>query len=97
MHNNGTIPFNQDPTEAIQSRVRRQMQADALQPLRTEEEEEEEKLVGVSEPLVLVDQFGTELLEEATQFLRLQVCSNKGDLFFFLNFLIRLKIDLNSC
>jgi hypothetical protein len=71
LHNNGAMPFEEDPTETVQSRMRKQIQADALQPLRNEDDEEAAKR-GSSVPPVLVDHFPPELLEETTQFLRLQ-------------------------
>jgi hypothetical protein len=75
LHNNGAMPFEEDPTETVQSRMRKQIQADALQPLRNEDDEEAAKR-GSSVPPVLVDHFPPELLEETTQFLRLQVGFN---------------------
>ncbi|KAH9482860.1 G patch domain-containing protein 11 [Psilocybe cubensis] len=58
--------------ESIQERLRKQMQADALQPIKADDDllggsSEEMKSSGFAE-----DQFSPELLEEATQFLRLQ-------------------------
>jgi len=71
LHNNGAMPFEEDPTETVQTRLRKQMQADALQPLGNEDEEAATKV-----PPVLMDHFPPDLLEEITQFLRLQVRSS---------------------
>ena len=77
LHNNGVMPFEEDPTETVQSRMRKQMQAHALQPLRNEDEEERSVLAPDSSvPPEFMDHVTPELLEEATQFLRLQVRSN---------------------
>jgi len=63
-------------TDTIQSRLRKQMQAEALQPISNNVEDDAEPPSSVIPP---VDQFSDEFLEEAVQFLRLQVRS----LFFF--------------
>jgi hypothetical protein len=55
-----------DTGESVQSRLRKQMQADSLQPI--DDEETNAKTLIPAE-----DQYGSEVLEEATQFLRLQV------------------------
>lgn len=52
----------------MQSRLRKQMQADSLQPIDAEEPTTNAKSLIPAE-----DQYGSEILEEATQFLRLQV------------------------
>jgi hypothetical protein len=78
LHNNGAMPFECDATETAQSRMRKQMQADALQPLKNEGEEEES--LGT-----LVEHFPPDLMEEITQFFRLQVscnCISRVDLTF---------------
>ena len=68
-------PRQADPTATSISeaqRLRLQMQADALQPLHAEDDENStsrDKATAVS-PL---DQYSSDILEEATQFLRLQV------------------------
>ena len=64
-------------TDTIQSRLRKQMQAEALQPISNNVEDDVEPLSSAIPP---VDQFSNEFLEEAVQFLRLQVR------FFFLFF-----------
>jgi len=77
LHDNG-VPFERDPTETFQSRMRKQMQADALQPLKNDDEESIDTATtlglqqGSSVPPVFVDPISPDLLEEATQFLRLQ-------------------------
>ncbi|TFK43348.1 hypothetical protein BDQ12DRAFT_674821 [Crucibulum laeve] len=62
LHSDLTV-LPEQPGESIQSRLRRQMQADALQ--------EEAPSEAVKSSLAVVDQFSPETLEEATQFLRL--------------------------
>lgn len=70
LHNDGAMPFEEDPTtETVQSRLRKQMQADAL---RSEDEGTATRRDS-SVPPVLMDHFPPDLLEEITQFLRLQV------------------------
>lgn len=56
--------------DTVQSRLRRQMQADALQPTVGSEDD---PLMG--ESVSIADQFSPDILEEVTQFLRLQVRS----------------------
>ena len=58
-----------DAGESVQSRLRKQMQADSLQPIHDDEE-----LTANKKSLIPAeDQYGPEILEEATHFLRLQV------------------------
>ena len=52
----------------MQSRLRKQMQADSLQPI-----DDEEKTTNSKSMIPAEDQYSSEALEEATQFLRLQV------------------------
>ena len=79
LHNNGVMPFEEDPTETVQSRMRKQMQAHALQPLGNENEDDGPgSAEDSSVPPEFVDHFTPELLEETTQFLRLQVRSDCG-------------------
>jgi len=54
-----------DTGESVQSRLRKQMQADSLQPIDDEE-------TNAKSLIPAEDQYGSEVLEEATQFLRLQ-------------------------
>lgn len=70
--------------ESIQSQLKKQMQADALQPVHpADEDDEQEDLLGRSSAAMKSsvsneDQYSRELLEEATQFLRLQVCESSN-------------------
>jgi len=82
LHSNVAIlPENQG--DNIQTRLRRQMQADALQPISGNDEDDGEASEGLSAKtqsssvgvVQAEDQFSSEILEEATQFLRLQVRS----------------------
>jgi hypothetical protein len=57
-----------DTGESVQSRLRKQMQADSLQPI-----DDEELTTNAKSLIPAEDQYGSEVLEEATQFLRLQV------------------------
>ena len=77
LHNNGAMPFEEDPTETVQSRMRKQMQADALQPLKNDDEESSDTAttVGLQQASSGPPEF-MDHLEEATQFLCLQVRSN---------------------
>lgn len=56
-----------DAGDSMQSRLRRQMQADSLQPI-----DDEQPVTNTKSLIPSEDQFGSEALEEATQFLRLQ-------------------------
>ena len=63
-----------DPTtvrETEDQRLRLQMQADALQPL--DDEEDGSSTRAKATPVSTIDQYSSDILEEATQFLRLQV------------------------
>ena len=67
--NTGTLAtIANDAGDSMQSRLRKQMQADSLHPIDDEQPAPNTKSLIPSE-----DQFGSEALEEATQFLRLQV------------------------
>ncbi|KAF8803703.1 RNA-binding domain-containing protein [Phlegmacium glaucopus] len=67
-HNSSNIGIIPNETgESVQSRLRKQMQADALQPVDHEESTTNKKSFIPAE-----DQYSPEVLEEATQFLRLQ-------------------------
>lgn len=83
-----------DAGESVQSRLRKQMQADSLQPIHDDEE-----LTANKKSLIPAeDQYGPEILEEATHFLRLQVWSfycTKPYLFIY--FSLRLKTDFTWC
>ena len=69
LYNTGNLTtIVNDTEESVQSRLRKQMQADSLQPIDDEEPTTNAKSLIPSE-----DQYGSEVLEEATQFLRLQV------------------------
>lgn len=69
-HDTGNFSTTANHTgESVQSRLRKQMQMDSLQPLDDDEESTSEKK---SSGPPAEDQYGPELLEEATQFLRLQ-------------------------
>ena len=60
--------------DSIQSKMKQQMRADALQPLRDDSLlEEQGPVVPKSSSVAPEDQFSPDILEEATQFLRLQV------------------------
>ena len=78
-HHNSGVVFNEDPEDPIQTRLRKQMQADALQPVNDDElGNEEESLSTIpakqaSSVPPVNQEFSLEILEEATQFLRLQV------------------------
>lgn len=66
-HNTGNlVVIANDAGESVQSRLRKQMQADSLHPIDDEEPTANKKL---SMP---EDQYNLEVLEEVTQFLRLQ-------------------------
>jgi len=56
-----------DAGDSIQSRLRKQMQADSLQPI-----DDAEPATNTKSLIPTEDQYGSEVLEEATQFLRLQ-------------------------
>ncbi|KAF8205135.1 hypothetical protein BJ912DRAFT_1018351 [Pholiota molesta] len=58
--------------DTIQNRLRKQMQVDALQPINDDDDLTEERPENVKSSGAAEDQFSPELLEEATQFLRLQ-------------------------
>ena len=68
LYNTGNLnTIVNDTGESEQSRLRKQMQADSLQPI------DDEGLTTNAKSLIPAeDQYGSELLEEATQFLRLQ-------------------------
>ena len=80
LHNNGVIPFEEGATETVQTRMRKQMQADALQPLKNEDEEEgssgKATTLAKRDSSVPLEVFPLDLLEEIAQFLRLQVSPN---------------------
>ena len=61
--------------DSIQSKMKQQMRADALQPLHEDSLEEQGPVAPnmKSSSVAPEDQFSPEILEEATQFLRLQV------------------------
>lgn len=71
--------MNEYQGDSIQTRLRKQMQADALQPVDPDALTSVPESVGSSSGQMksssvgAEDQFPPELLEEATQFLRLQV------------------------
>jgi hypothetical protein len=56
-----------DAGDSMQSRLRKQMQADSLQPI-----DDAEPATNTKSLIPTEDQYGSEVLEEATQFLRLQ-------------------------
>ncbi|PPQ77314.1 hypothetical protein CVT25_010896 [Psilocybe cyanescens] len=66
---NGGVVLPENRAESIQERLRKQMQADALHPIKPDEDESSENM---KSSVFAKDQFSPELLEEATQFLRLQ-------------------------
>ena len=67
LYNTGNLPsIANDTKESVQSRLRKQMHADSLQPIDDEEPT-------TNKNLPTEDQYGSEVLEEAMQFLRLQV------------------------
>ena len=64
LYNTGNLAtIVNDTEETVQSRLRKQMQADPLRAI----DDDEEPTTNAE------DQYGSEVLEEATQFLRLQV------------------------
>jgi hypothetical protein len=63
------VVVESNSTDTIQSRLRKQMQAEALQPISNNVDDAEQ----LSSAIPPVDQFSDEFLEEAVQFLRLQV------------------------
>jgi len=68
LYNTGNLTnIVNDTEESVQSRLRKQMQSDSLQPIDDEEPTTDAKSLVPAE-----DQYGSEVLEEATQFLRLQ-------------------------
>ncbi len=84
IHAGSTIVVESNSTDTIQSRLRKRMQAEALQPISNNVEDDAEPLsskLDADLPSVIppVDWFSNEFLEEAVQFLRLQV-----RIFFFL-------------
>ena len=69
-HNTGSLVITADKGgESVQSRLRKQMQADSLQPIIDDEEPTANK----KSLIPAENDYGPEILEEATQFLRLQV------------------------
>jgi hypothetical protein len=69
LYNTGNLTtMVNDTEEPVQSRLRKQMQADSLQPIDDKELTTNAKTLVPAE-----DQYGSEVLEETTQFLRLQV------------------------
>jgi hypothetical protein len=70
LYNTGSLTtIVNDTEESVQSRLRKQMQADALQPI-----DDVELTTNAKSSLIPAeDQYGSEVLEEASQFLRLQV------------------------
>jgi len=81
-HHNSGVVFNEDAEDSIQTRLRKQMQADALQPVKNDDLGDEEECLSTipgktpakQESSVPTEnqKFSLETLEEATQFLRLQ-------------------------
>lgn len=59
--------------DSVQSRLRKQMQIDALQPINDDADLDDGRAEVMKSSLAAEDQYPPELLEEATQFLRLQV------------------------
>ena len=71
----GNIPvIPERQGDSVQSRLRRQIQIDALQPINDDADLENGRAEVMKSSLAAEDQYSPELLEEATQFLRLQVC-----------------------
>jgi hypothetical protein len=69
LYNTGDLPsIANDTEESVQSRLRKQMQADSLQPI-----DDEEPTTNKNSLIPTEDQYDSEVLEEAKQFLRLQV------------------------
>ena len=69
LYNTGNLTTTVNDTgESVQSRLRKQMQADSLQPT-----DDEELTTNAKSLISAEDQYGSAALEEATQFLRLQV------------------------
>ena len=69
LYNSGNLSAIVNNTEeSVQSRLRKQMHADSLQPIDDEDPTTDAKSLISAE-----DQYTSEVLEEATQFLRLQV------------------------
>lgn len=69
LYNTGNIAtIVNDKGESMQSRLRKQMQVDSLQPI-----DDEEPTTNTKSSIPAEDQYSSEVLEEATQFLRLQV------------------------
>ena len=69
LYNTGNLTsITNDTGESVESRLRKQMQADSLQPI-----DDEELTTNAKSLIPAEDQYGSEVLEEATQFLRLQV------------------------
>ena len=93
LYNTGNLTtIVNDTGESVQSRLRKQMQADSLQPIDDKELTTNAKSLKPAE-----DQYGSEVLEEATQFLRLQVWTFSYNLTTppLLIFSSRLKTDFN--
>lgn len=78
-HHSSGVVFNEDAEDSIQTRLRKQMQADALQPVKNDDlgdEEESLSTIPAKEKSSVPtenQEFLLDTLEEATQFLRLQV------------------------
>lgn len=62
------VTIANDKGESVQSRLRKQMQADSLQPV-----DDEEPTTNANILISAEEHYDPEVLEEATQFLRLQV------------------------
>ncbi|KAF9483997.1 hypothetical protein BDN70DRAFT_873137 [Pholiota conissans] len=72
LHSNNLAVIPERQGDSIQSRLRKQMQADALQPITDDLDLPEDHAEQMKSSLAAEDQFSPEVLEEATQFLRLQ-------------------------
>lgn len=72
LHSNiSVIPERQG--DSVQSRLRKQMQSDALMPINEDADLEDERTDNMKSSLSGEDQYPSDLLEEVAQFLRLQV------------------------
>jgi hypothetical protein len=72
LYNTGNLTtIVNDTGESVQSRLRKQMQADSLQPI----DDDKELTTNAKSLIPAEDQYDSEVVEEATQFLRLQVCT----------------------
>jgi hypothetical protein len=73
IHGNTSIESERQG-DSMQSRLRKQMQADALQPINDDGDLVDVQEVKMKSSVLAENNYSVELLEEATQFLRLQVC-----------------------